>query len=75
VLRGLSTLNALASELLTRLPTMTDEERRLGLEVYRQLARGEPVLRLSLAEALDVPTHDVDELLSHPNLTSWAAGW
>src|SRR5438128_6275723 len=47
---------------------MTDEERRLGLEVYRQLARGEPVLRLSLAEALDVPTHDVDELLGHPNL-------
>src|SRR5438876_8002905 len=49
---------------------MTDEERRLGLEVYRQLARGEPVLRLSLAEALDVPTHDVDELLGHPNLKS-----
>jgi len=68
VLRGLSTLSALASELLTRLPTMTDEERRLGLEVYRQLARGEPVLRFSLAEALDVPTHDVDELLGHPNL-------
>ena len=64
----MSTLSALASELLTRLPTMTDEERRLGLEVYRQLARGEPVLRFSLAEALDVPTHDVDELLGHPNL-------
>ncbi|OLB59597.1 MAG: hypothetical protein AUI13_03255 [Gemmatimonadetes bacterium 13_2_20CM_2_69_23] len=68
MLRGVSTLSALASELLARLPTMTDEERRLGLEVYRQLARGEPVLRLSLAEALDVPTHDVDELLGHPNL-------
>jgi len=68
VLRGVSTLSALASELLTRLPTMTDEERRLGLEVYRQLARGEPVLRFSLAEALDVPTHDVAELLGHPNL-------
>jgi len=47
---------------------MTAEERRLGLEVYRQFARGEPVLRFSLAEALDVPTHDVDELLGHPNL-------
>ena len=68
MLRGLSTLSALASELLTRLPTMTDEERRLGLEVYRQLARGEPVLRFSLAEALDVPTHDVDELLGQANL-------
>ena len=66
----MSTFSALASELLARLPTMTDEERRLGLEVYRQLARGEPVLRISLAEALDHPTHDVDELLGHPNLKS-----
>src|SRR5438445_5333449 len=66
----MNTLSALASELLARLPTMTDEERRLGLEVYRQLARGEPVLRISLAEALDHPTHDVDELLGHPNLKS-----
>lgn len=62
------TLSALASDLLTRLPTMTDEEKRLGLEIYRELAHGEPVLRAGLAEALEVPTRTVDELLEHPNL-------
>ena len=49
---------------------MTNEERRLGLEVYRQVTLGEPVLRFSLAEALDVSTHAVDELLGRPNLKS-----
>ena len=49
---------------------MTGEEQRLGLEIYRQLAQGEPVLRSELAEALEAPTHDVDELLGHPNLKS-----
>lgn len=47
---------------------MTDEEQRLGLEIYRELARGQPVLRAGLAEALEVPTRTVDELLEHPNL-------
>ncbi len=64
------TLTALASELLARLPTMTGEEQRLGLEIYRQLAQGEPVLRSELAEALEAPTDTVDELLEHPNLRS-----
>ena len=62
------TLTALASDLLARLPTMTGEEQRLGLEIYRQLSYGEPVLRAGLAEALEVPTPTVDELLEHPNL-------
>jgi len=64
------TLTALASELLARLPTMTGEEQRLGLEIYRQLAQGEPVLRSELAEALEAPPDTVDELLEHPNLRS-----
>lgn len=62
------TLTVLASDLRARLPTMTDEERRLGLEIYRELAHGEPVLRADLAEALEVPTCTMDELLEHPNL-------
>jgi len=62
------TLTVLASELLARLPTMTGEEQRLGLEIYRQLAQGEPVLRSELARALEAPTDTVDELLGHPNL-------
>ncbi len=61
-------MNTLASHLLARLPTMTDEERRLGLEIYRELAHGEPVLRADLAEALEVPAPTVDELLERPNL-------
>jgi len=70
VLRSVKTLTALASELLARLPTMTEEERRVGLEIYRQLAQGEPVLRSQLAVALEVPSHTVDELLESPNLKS-----
>ena len=62
------TLSALASNLLARLPSMTGEEQRLGLEIYRQLAQGEPVLRSELAEAVKAPTDTVDELLEHPNL-------
>jgi alkylmercury lyase len=63
-----STLSALASDLLARLPTMTGEEQNLGLEIYRQLAHGAPVPRASIAEALVVPRDTVDELLKRPNL-------
>src|SRR2546425_4272538 len=65
-----SELIALTSELLSRLPTMTGEEQRLGLEMYRQLARGEPVSRAELARALEAPTDTVEELLGRPNLKS-----
>ena len=33
MLRGVNTLSALASHLMARLPTMSGEEQRLGLEV------------------------------------------
>src|SRR2546425_6928001 len=65
-----SELIALTSELLSRLPTMTGEEQRLGLEIYRQLARGEPVSRAELARALEASTDTVEELLGRPNLKS-----
>jgi len=68
MLRGVKTFSVLASDLLARLPTMTDEERRLGLELYRQLSHGEPVSKSRLAEALEVATPGVDDLLGHPNL-------
>ncbi len=61
-------LDTLTTDLLLRLPTMTEEERRLGLEIYRQLSSGEPVSTFGLAKALKSPPHEVDELLSHPNL-------
>jgi len=66
----MSTAAAIASDLLARLPTMAEDERRLGLEIYRQLAEGEPVWRAALAEALQVPTQAVDVLLGQPNLRS-----
>ena len=65
-----SELSTLTSELLSRLPTITVEEQRLGLEIYRQLARGEPVSRAELARALEASTDTVEELLGRPNLKS-----
>ena len=62
------TLSTLASELLHRLPTMSEEERRLGLEIYRQLARGEPASTSSLAEAMRQSSSVIAELLERPNL-------
>ncbi len=61
---------SLASELLTRLPTMNEEEKRVGLEIYRQLALGQPVQRAGLAEALHQPLAAVEEMLGHTNLKS-----
>ncbi len=63
-------LNTLSSELLLRLPSMTEKERRVGLEIYRQLSRGEPVSTSGLAQALGIPPHEADVLLTHPNLKS-----
>ncbi len=62
------TLSTLTSDLLFRLPTMTEEERLLGLEIYHQLSSGEPVSTFELGRALKSPPHEVDELLAHPNL-------
>jgi alkylmercury lyase len=65
-----SHLSTLAAELLGRLPTMTEEERRLGLAIYRHLAQGAPLLESTLATALGMPPGAVAELLEHPTLKS-----
>lgn len=62
------TARTLASDLLPRLPSMTEEERRLGLEIYRQLSLGKAVPRSTLAKTLEVTAQEVDALLEHPNL-------
>jgi len=49
---------------------MTDEERQVGLAIYQQLSRGEPVSASALAQALAIPPHEVDELLTQSNLKS-----
>ncbi len=61
---------SLASELLTLLPTVSEEEKRVGLEIYRQLALGQPVQRVGLAEALRLPLAAVEEVLRRTNLKS-----
>lgn len=61
---------SLASEVLTRLPTMNEQEKRVGLEIYRQLALGQPVQRAALAKALGLPLAAVGEMLGHTNLKS-----
>ena len=62
------TVKTLTTDLLLRFPTMTEEEQRLGLEIYRQLSKGEPVSTTTLAEKVGLSTRDANELLAHPNL-------
>jgi alkylmercury lyase len=66
--QSIATVDQLASGLLARLPVVTGEEQRLGVEIYRQLAEGQPVAPSRLAQALRVATRDVAELLNGPNL-------
>ncbi|NIM50606.1 MAG: alkylmercury lyase [Gemmatimonadales bacterium] len=44
-------------------PELSESEQHLGLELYRLLARGAPVRREQLAQALAVPTREVVTLL------------
>jgi len=62
------TIDQLASDLLGRLPVITREEQRLGVEIYRQLAEGRPVALSRLAQALRTTTGDIAKLLKGPNL-------
>jgi alkylmercury lyase len=62
------TIDQLASDLLARLPVITGEEQRLGVEIYRQLAEGRPVAPSRLAQALRTTTGDIAKLLQRPNL-------
>jgi alkylmercury lyase len=64
----LTTVDQLASDLLARLPVLTGEEQRLGVEIYRQLAEGQPVTPSRLGQVLGVATSDVAELLKRSNL-------
>ena len=57
-----------SSSLLARLPRFTPAEQRLGLALYRLLARGAPVTHGELAAALDLPTTRVAELLAGEGL-------
>lgn len=61
-------LDEIFAPLSAALPELSELEQRLGIELYRQLARGEPVRREQLAETLTLPTRDVVGLLEQPGL-------
>ena len=48
-----------ASAMMDTVPALGEDAKRLAVELYRQLALGEPVRQESLAEALGVPTEEI----------------
>ncbi len=60
-----------AAAMMETVPPFGDDAKRLSIELYRQLARGEPVSQESLAEALGVPTREITALLEDEQLKGW----
>ncbi len=59
-----TTITPRGEAILARLPDFTLAEQRLGLALYRLLARGQPVTATELATAIDQAPHGVNELLA-----------
>ncbi|MCZ6691099.1 MAG: alkylmercury lyase MerB [Planctomycetota bacterium] len=53
----------LAKGILSVLPKLDSDGRRVSIQLYRLLAKGEPVSNQSLAEAAQVPPQTIDRLL------------
>ena len=66
-----STNLAQARAMMDAVPTLGEDAKRLAVELYRQLALGEPVRQESLAEALGVPTQEIAALLEDEQLKGW----
>ncbi len=60
-----------AAAMMDTVPALGEETKRLALELYRQLALGEPVRQESLAEALGVPSEEIAALLEDEQLKGW----
>ncbi len=60
-----------AAALVDLVPRIDPDGYRLAVELYRQLARGEPVPRERLAEALGTSTKDVEAHLEDEQLKGW----
>ena len=63
-------LDEIFAPLSAALPEFSETEQHLAIELYRLLARGEPVRRELLAEALGLPTREVVALLDEGGLKS-----
>ncbi len=60
-----------ASAMMDAVPALGEDAKRLAVELYRQLALGEPVRQESLAEALGVPSEEIAALLQDEQLKGW----
>ena len=60
-----------AAAMMDTVPALGEDTKRLALELYRQLARGEPVPPGSLGEALGVPIEEITALLEDEQLRGW----
>ena len=57
-----------AAAMMDSAPALGEDAKRLAVELYRQLARGEPVFPGSLGEALGVPIEEITALLEDEQL-------
>ncbi len=60
-----------ASAMMNTVPALGEDAKRMAVELYRQLALGEPVRQESLAEALGVPREEIAALLEDEQLNGW----
>ena len=60
-----------ASTMMDTVPAMDEDTKRLAIELYRQLARGEPVPLESLGAALGVPIEEITALMEDEQLKGW----
>ena len=60
-----------AAAMMDTLPRFDERARRLSVELYRQLARGEPVELQNLAAALGVPANEIADTLQGEQLKGW----
>ncbi len=57
-------IGRLAHVICDRLPDASEDEKKLSLEIYRQLSRGEPITPESLAEPMEMDGTTVKQLLA-----------
>ena len=63
-------LEEVSAQLLACLPTFDEEEQRVAVEIYRQLAKGTPLRQEPLARAMGVPSSQMAEELGRQNVQS-----
>ena len=57
--------------MMDTVPALGEEAKRLAVELYRQLARGQPVSHKSLADELGLSANEISALLEDEQLKGW----